>query len=121
MPGIIGKGVQFPCGPAAVTDEPYLTNTIIPVSMDIIHGDLGITVCHWETGKERYGKDSGARRPALHEECIGYERWPGAKRSAFYPKRIMGLLFSTGFCARGGGRKRYFFVVMRAVYSTFGL
>mgnify|MGYP007016882645 CR=1 FL=1 len=42
---------------------------------------------HWETGKERYGKDSEARRPALHEECIGYERWPGANGSAFLSEK----------------------------------
>ncbi len=31
------------------------------------------------------------------------------KEEPVYPKGRKGLLFSTGFCVRGGGRKRYFF------------
>jgi len=45
---IIGKRVQSPCGPAAVTEESY-------------------QISHWETGKAWYDNDTGARRPALHK------------------------------------------------------
>lgn len=73
---------------------------------------MGILVLHNSTGKP--GRKDTVRTPK--PEDLPFMKNASVtsdgrvqKEVLFYLRRMKGLLFSTGFCARGGGRKRYFF------------